>query len=330
MKTINHLNRRDFLGLVAGSSLLINNANEFMAQPPQNRIRRNIAMIDNPNLYSIAEVDAVKRDVEALKKAVDDMKHKYSETDFRHWKNQAGIHTNWCPHQNWFFLPWHRAYLDYFEQICRKISGYDDFMIPYWDWSISRKIPSVFLEAGSPLLETDRKFILQEATNALVGETMVNSILKKKDIKTFSGKPVQNQRETGEGSGTGSLERVHNHIHSGYIGGLMRIPATAAFDPVFWVHHSNVDRLWEIWLRTHKEVTKDTDWLDFPLGNFFDPNGTPVKKKVRDLLYISKLGYTYPNLPEEAEIKFAIQNINIPNGLTVFRGGNQKQILMNQ
>jgi len=38
-------------------------------------------------------------------------------SDPRNWTNQANIHFNSCPHGNWFFLPWHRAYLLYFERI---------------------------------------------------------------------------------------------------------------------------------------------------------------------------------------------------------------------
>src|SRR5690242_10282292 len=38
--------------------------------------------------------------------------------DPRNWLKQADIHKNFCPHGNWFFLPWHRAYLVAFERIC--------------------------------------------------------------------------------------------------------------------------------------------------------------------------------------------------------------------
>src|SRR3712207_7159774 len=39
------------------------------------------------------------------------------------------------------FLPWHRAYLGYFEQICRELSGYPRFALPYWDWTAEPKVP---------------------------------------------------------------------------------------------------------------------------------------------------------------------------------------------
>jgi tyrosinase len=55
--------------------------------------------------------------------------------DPRNWYRQALIHTLDCPHGNWWFLPWHRAYIGWFEQICRELSGDSDFTLPYWDWT---------------------------------------------------------------------------------------------------------------------------------------------------------------------------------------------------
>ena len=39
----------------------------------------------------------------------------------------------------------------------------------------------------------------------------------------------------------------HNWVHVD-IAGLMGSPATAGQDPIFWLHHANIDRLWEVWL----------------------------------------------------------------------------------
>ena len=53
------------------------------------------------------------------------------------------------PHGNWFFLPWHRAYLLYFEQIRRELTGEASFALPYWNWTCQRQIPAPFLGAHS-------------------------------------------------------------------------------------------------------------------------------------------------------------------------------------
>jgi tyrosinase len=55
--------------------------------------------------------------------------------DPRNWYRHTLIHTLDCPHGNWWFLVWHRAYIGWFEQTCREMSGDPDFAFPYWDWT---------------------------------------------------------------------------------------------------------------------------------------------------------------------------------------------------
>ena len=80
----------------------------------------------------------------------------------------------------------------------------------------------------------------------------------------------------------GGLESApHNNLH-GAIGGsipgadpndwrnfgLMSTPLTAALDPVFWLHHANIDRLWSSWRRVNDDPT-DEGWLDGPADRPF-------------------------------------------------------------
>ncbi|MCO5575632.1 hypothetical protein L7F22_029434 [Adiantum nelumboides] len=101
----------------------------------------------------------------------------------------------------------------------------------------------------------------------------------------------------------GSVENgVHNGIHywTGDPGQQllqdMRNFSTAALDPIFYAHHSNVDRLWDVWrliLPTGpRRDHSDTDFLDTEFL-FYDENANPVKVKVRDALNNAKLGITY-------------------------------------
>lgn len=52
----------------------------------------------------------------------------------------------------------------------------------------------------------------------------------------------------GRGNWYNSLENMHDAIHSlvGQTGHMAYLPY-AAFDPIFWLHHTNVDRLFAIW-----------------------------------------------------------------------------------
>jgi hypothetical protein len=51
----------------------------------------------------------------------------------------------------------------------------------------------------------------------------------------------------------GAYEQPHDNYH-GWVGPDMADNAYTAFDPVFWSYHSNIDRMWEIWLRAHPEA----------------------------------------------------------------------------
>ncbi|KIJ93713.1 hypothetical protein K443DRAFT_111646 [Laccaria amethystina LaAM-08-1] len=57
------------------------------------------------------------------------------------------------------------------------------------------------------------------------------------------------------GSSSNSLEAIHDGIHV-YVGGngQMGDPAVAGFDPIFFLHHTNVDRLLSLWSALHPGV----------------------------------------------------------------------------
>ncbi|CAG8567940.1 21643_t:CDS:2 [Dentiscutata erythropus] len=108
-----------------------------------------------------------------------------------------------------------------------------------------------------------------------------------------------------------SIEVVHDAVHDslGGTGGHMSYPDIAGFDPIFFLHHSNVDRLIAIWQACHPDVwiignsyTEGTFTQE--VDKYIDENTdlTPFRKSettywtsklVRD---IKTLGYTYPEL----------------------------------
>ncbi|KAG8825735.1 hypothetical protein FRC19_010652 [Serendipita sp. 401] len=126
-----------------------------------------------------------------------------------------------------------------------------------------------------------------------------------------------------------SLEAIHGSIH-GYIGGHMDDLDYAAFDPVFWLHHANVDRIFALWqARNPGPYT-----IDFPAGrgNFItekrhnETATTPLAPfwKAPGEFWTAQtatdtrtFNYTYPELekwstftPEEKESRI-IKEINI-------------------
>ncbi|XP_073281590.1 aureusidin synthase-like, partial [Primulina huaijiensis] len=72
---------------------------------------------------------------------------------------------------------------------------------------------------------------------------------------------------------------------------------SAGRDPIFFAHHSNIDRMWSIWktLGGRRQDIKDRDYLDASLL-FYDENAQMVRVKVRDCLDSTKLGYVYQDV----------------------------------
>lgn len=70
-------------------------------------------------------------------------------------------------------------------------------------------------------------------------------VLAFQNYNAFSNNRWLQNQEPGD---YGSLENIHDNLH-GAIGGRGHMGAldVSAFDPVFWLHHTNVDRLWAIW-----------------------------------------------------------------------------------
>jgi tyrosinase len=97
----------------------------------------------------------------------------------------------------------------------------------------------------------------------------------------------------------GSLEATpHGDVHStvGGVGGLMSSFSTAARDPIFWLHHSNIDRLWAVWLtQADRANPTDPSWLKMTF-HFHDADGQDVTHEPRDVSDLDELGYTYSDL----------------------------------
>ena len=76
----------------------------------------------------------------------------------------------------------------------------------------------------------------------------------------------------------------------------MNDPDTAAQDPIFWLHHSNIDRLWAVWVRNGHSNPTTPGWLNQQFS-FFDENGQPVTMTAVQVLdTVADLGYTYDQL----------------------------------
>jgi tyrosinase len=91
----------------------------------------------------------------------------------------------------------------------------------------------------------------------------------------------------------GTLEATPHDLVHGFVGGLMG-DSRSARDPLFMMHHCNIDRIWWMWNQGGQFDSPDPLWTDMTFqNNFFNPDGTPYSPKVTDLLTPEPLGYTY-------------------------------------
>ncbi len=253
--------------------------------------------------------------ISAYRDAVGQMKQKPVGDKFN-WVTLARIHGfdpnnyHFCPHGNWYFLPWHRAYTLMYERIVRQLTGFNAFAMPYWDWTANPLMPEVFLQAktpdgkANPLFVSDPGFMRTWPANTpmpsdQVGPGVLQQILDATPYEAFGTSRPQGQNSLDQswivdqnGGVQGVLEgNSHNNVHNN-IGGWMP-SAISPRDPIFFMHHGNIDRIWALW-NVHNQNSNDPLWTDMPFtNNFYNVDGTPYSPKVSDLFVPETLGYTY-------------------------------------
>lgn len=244
-------------------------------------------------------------------------------TDPTSWWYQAGMHGsheapkelfNGCKHGSWYFVAWHRMYVYYFERIVRAAmgpAGPKDWALPYWNYGRNGEYASIPDAFRSPTEQSgnENPLYVEERRRPSGGRPGINEgAILPPQITTDAvamGRPqFVGTAEFGGGEAppneqfwnqTGRLEQTpHNDVHVsvGGPGGWMTDPDEAAKDPIFWLHHSNIDRIWAEWNANHSDPAQ-AEWLNQPF-EFFDEHGHKVTKTCGEVLdTVADLGYTY-------------------------------------
>lgn len=258
-----------------------------MLAPQAVMIRRNI------DALSAADIASIRTGVAAMKAL--------PLTNPTSWVYQAAIHRttltnnlpswNSCTHGSQYFLAWHRMYLYFFERILRKKSGNPNLTLPYWDYQTNPVLHAAYRtnSPGNALFHAARSASIN-AGGALGSGPMTSIVNSLNNIPYFDF--------------NSAIEGPHGSIH-GAIGGDMASVPTAAKDPCFWLHHTNIDRLWEQWLRkcggrSNPTAAANAAWMNKKY-TFFDENGAAVSMTLSQMLNTSSmLNYRYdfpPKLP---------------------------------
>jgi tyrosinase len=230
------------------------------------------------------------------------------------WNQVAQIHVTFCPHGNWYFLPWHRAYLVSFERICRQILNDPNFALPYWDWTAQPRMPPAFV---SPTLPNGRRNPLFDGTRRMrptmgfpasdVGPQVISRLMTETGFENFGSTRPNGQNSTDQqrwlqapGRATALEFGPHNMVHSRIDGDMGQMISPR--DPIFWLHHCNIDRLWAQWNALGRRNTTNRLWTAFRFNGIFQlPQGqglTAWNVGVSDVLDHRAFGYTYPDLPD--------------------------------
>jgi tyrosinase len=229
-----------------------------------------------------------------------------------------------CQHNCWYFLPWHRWYLHYFEQIVRSILtelvASDQFVgrkdiasswaLPYWNYAKPGfdKLPVEFASPkrwdGKPnalfdpsrLPDVNGRVAGVDPRLAVPGTGVLQLPFSSTStrVATFGGGASGWHHFREPGATTGGLEGTpHNDVH-GFVGGNMWDFATAGLDPVFWLHHCNMDRYWEV--RGHG--SDPAGWASTKF-DFRDATRTAVKVTSNGCVEsVGQLGYRYDDTDE--------------------------------
>jgi peroxiredoxin len=192
-------------------------------------------------------------------------------------------------YQQWFFLPWHRLMLYQFEQTIREVLRDDDFSLPYWNPVTGNEadlsLPFVFRDPASPLFNGTRNPWVNG------GERIDNLYMNWLTLDCLNEKLYID-------SATGSLgfcprldQNPHFFTHIA-IGGDMADFATVGGDPLFYLHHCNLDRVWESWNRLGNDNPADPKYLNRKF-TFADRNGKRVDMPVSAGNRTAQLGFEY-------------------------------------
>jgi tyrosinase len=213
---------------------------------------------------------------------------------------------HFVPQNEPFFLPWHRMYVYFFERIIRKVSGEASFTLPYWNYSVADParhgiLPREFRMPGDPvfraLYRANRN--APDARNPRAPNVNNGDPIDKGLPNSLSLAALKQGTYLPQGALQGlnqSLDfGLHGsvHVEIGNTENMGNVP-WAARDPIFWVHHCNIDRLWASWNR-NGGVNPAGAWLNQTFV-FADENGNRVVAKVDDFKDIATLGYAYDRL----------------------------------
>jgi tyrosinase len=218
--------------------------------------------------------------------------------DFRNVHTSAGDPE---AHQNAGFPPWHRAYLLDLERELQRIDP--SVALPYWRFD--QPAPTLFTREFMGVADPGTGRVLFSATNPLqfwatdgvIGVVRRPRFNPQTQRATSLQGPVITEPETFRLGLTATSPSVHRYTrfrryegnphgtaHVSFTGSISQI-ATAAKDPLFFLLHANVDRLWAKWQWLNRRFDVNNTSSYEPLGAAGSPGTTRVGHNSEDTMW---------------------------------------------
>lgn len=243
----------------------------------------------------------------------------------------------YCVHGREAFPNWHRPYMLEFERALRRsdvaLGGDGTIGLPYWDWSETDVNGEVMPGIVREMLMVDfpddfwpaeitrfrRSYAMDVASDAKIRAYLDRGSLAKAAADCLrSTVHAQHACTAFSTSANPTVESPHNTIH-GVLGGMMG-SYQSAFHPVFWLHHCNVDRLYEGYValepdsaaefEAHQrslgsDVAKDAGYPDGCWGPYlpFINFATGEHYHASETFDTRKLGFSYDAIPTPAPLR---------------------------
>ena len=183
-------------------------------------------------------------------------------------------------------------------------------------WSVVQGDPMFFPNGQTRALSASNAN-LDAATRRAVALATITKALAPKDFIAFgSDKAPQHSQSAGFGIMEG---QPHNNVHNN-ISGFME-DMLSPVDPIFFLHHANIDRLWDIWTRKQQKLNlpylptgaDQQAWTSEPFLFFHDEKGNPAPQTTAgDYAAIGSFNYSYEKGSGESVVAKAASQPNAP------------------
>jgi tyrosinase len=165
-------------------------------------------------------------------------------------------------HSPVYWLPWHRKFILEFEERLREID--DSIELPYWNWTRYREIPEPLTKKIGGWMQVPRAVF--HDGDRLPSVTELNQVMAADSFESFDD----------------LLVSLHNGVHV-WVGGAMGDPARSPRDPLFFLHHCFLDKVWADWQEVHHPSLFPDSYREMALP--------PWNDTVDDVLSITRLEY---------------------------------------